>query len=77
MSEIRDLKTEEVLRDISIQLGALTTSMDDIKKDVGEIKIQTTKTKGRVGKLESWRSYLAGGFGVIIAFISAFLKLHK
>ena len=58
-------------------LGAIT----DIASDVKDIKIQTTKTNGRVSKLEHWRTAVlaAGGIvtSVIIPFsVYYFLKLE-
>lgn len=37
----------------------------DIMKELREIKEQTVKTNGRVGKLELWRGILTGGIIII------------
>lgn len=41
----------------------------DIKQDVADIKIQTTRTNGRVGSLETWRGVMIGGIAVITVLI--------
>ena len=38
----------------------------DVKETLGRIEAQTTRTNGRVGKLEDWRSYTAGAVAVIV-----------
>lgn len=40
--------------------------LKDIQNDVKEIKIQTTKTNGRVSALENWKGYITGGISVIV-----------
>lgn len=41
--------------------------MDHQDIDLKDIKIQTTKTNGRVSKLEWWRKIIIWVFGVLIA----------
>jgi hypothetical protein len=40
--------------------GEMRQFMEDIKEDVGEIKVQTTKTNGRVTALETAAAVQAG-----------------
>ena len=40
------------------------------------IEIQTSKTNGRVNKLELWRSLIVGGAVVIVACGAIFAKLY-
>lgn len=41
----------------------------DIKEKVEDIKIQVTKTNGRVGNLEIWRGTIIGAVAVITVLI--------
>lgn len=41
----------------------------DIKSALARIEEQTTKTNGRVSKLENWRSLLIGGWAILILFV--------
>jgi hypothetical protein len=38
---------------------------NEVKETLARIEKQTTKTNGRVDKLENWRSYILGGFGIV------------
>lgn len=69
MSEERDLKVDDVLRDVSTKLGALGADIASIKTDVAEIKTQTTRTNGRVSSLERWQAYIKGGLGLALTLI--------
>jgi hypothetical protein len=51
--------TNEVLAEI----------VNEIRCDVKEIKEQTLRTNGRVGKLEIWRGIITGGLIVISAVV--------
>lgn len=58
-------------------LGAI----EEIAKDTKEIKIQTTKTNGRVTRLEHWRTAVLAAGGIITSVIIPysvyyFLKLE-
>ena len=41
--------------------GELAIMIKDVAGDIGEIKAQTTKTNGRVSRLEDWKNLLTGG----------------
>jgi len=52
--------------------------LKDLKQDIGEIKIQTTKTNGKVRSLEIWRGYITGGIAILGAIlIPILMKLSK
>ena len=38
---------------------------NEIKKDLNDIKTQTTKTNGRVSSLEQWKAYTTGAVAVL------------
>lgn len=40
--------------------AALSPLLNEIRQDLKEVKEQTTKTNGRVSKLESWRDMMKG-----------------
>jgi len=43
--------------------------MKEIHEKLDLILQQTTKTNGRVGRLEVWRGYITGGLAIISAII--------
>lgn len=47
--------------------------IDEMFKDINasliRIETQTTKTNGRVNKLEQWQSYIKGGLAVIVLLL--------
>ena len=43
--------------------------MKDIREQLNRIEAQTTKTNGRVSKLENWKSYSQGAIAVIVLII--------
>lgn len=47
----------------------LEHKIDDLHKDIRELKEIGLKTNGRVGSLERWRSYLTGAISVIILLV--------
>ena len=44
-------------------------TLKDIQNDVKEIKLQTTKTNGRVSSIENWRAFMTGCVAVITAIV--------
>ena len=61
--------------ELGIMLSNMKETMDsfhsDMRRDISEIKTQTSKTNGRVNKLENWRS----GIVAVIAFLSFILPI--
>jgi len=54
--------------------GKLVQKIDDMAKDVVEIKVGVLAQNGRVRKLEQWRAYIIG-IGAAISFLAyAILK---
>lgn len=56
--------------------AVLSPLLLEIKNDIKEIKVQTTKTNGRVTRLELWKANIKGGkvvFTGIWAFLSIFI----
>ncbi len=51
----------------------LTDKMDekfsDIRTILVEVKDQTTKTNGRVNKLERWQSFMMGGLAILTVLV--------
>ena len=47
-------------------LDKLDHNKQDYMEVLNRIEVQTTKTNGRVGKLENWRSYNTGAIVVIV-----------
>lgn len=47
----------------------------DVQSSLNRIESQTTRTNGRVNKLENWRSYMAGAIGVIVIIFPIVIKL--
>lgn len=41
----------------------------EIKETLSRIESQTTKTNGSVISLRLWRSWMAGGMGIIVLFV--------
>lgn len=81
--EIRDLIKETVflatqstkqensnlVGDIKTQIALLQSHYKDIKIDLTEIKVQTTKINGSVINLKMWRSWMAGGMAIIVLLV--------
>ena len=69
-------------REIDMQISALREHIESSHKVIDEkldkILTQTMKTNGRVGKLETWRSFLIGAWAVIsIAVLPAFVFIFQ
>lgn len=41
----------------------------DVKKDLKEIKVQTTMHNGRMTKVERWQAYMSGGMTVLTVIV--------
>lgn len=58
--------------------GGIKEGFHDTNERLDRIEVQTTKTNGRVGKLENWKWMMVGGLAVISAIIvPLFLDLIK
>ncbi len=76
MSEARDIQQEAWMREISEKMGKVLSLTESQTVDLIEIKTQTIKTNGRVGRLENWRSYCVGAIGILVFVITIYAKLH-
>lgn len=47
----------------------ITHTLKDIQSDVKEIKLQTTRTNGRVTALENSKAYFLGALGIITMIV--------
>lgn len=47
----------------------LDTHFREVKDILSEIKTQTMKTNGRVGRLENWRSFITGGLAIVTLIV--------
>jgi hypothetical protein len=47
----------------------LDEQFNDIKNTLGRIEAQTTKTNGRVSKLEHWQAYVVGFCGAVTLLV--------
>lgn len=48
---------------------------EHVKQNLEEIKNQVIKTNGRVGNLETWRSYMTGAIAVIALMLAPIILL--
>ena len=47
----------------------LNMRFEEIKEKLETILQQTTKTNGRVSKLEQWRAYILGAVGIMVVLV--------
>ena len=47
----------------------IDTFMQEIRDQLNRIEAQTTKTNGRVSKLENWRGFITGGLAILSAIM--------
>lgn len=68
--------------DIMKALGHLTGEMSGVKREIGQLRedlvlsdtrtiVRVYENEKRIGKLEQWRNWLAGGFATISALGAA------
>ena len=62
---------------LSHALEDIDKKISEVHSDIKDIKIQTTKTNGRVSRLENHRSYLWGAFAALIFVSGALMFLTK
>jgi len=56
------------------RLSTLEANYVSIHEKLDSILIQTTKSNGRIGKLENWRSYMLGSVAVMGVIIPLFIS---
>jgi hypothetical protein len=59
------------IAEIRIALAELIGEMREVRSDVTEIKGHTSKTNGRVMKLEVWQARVIGAVAVLMFLLSA------
>jgi hypothetical protein len=61
-------------REIDLITKGLSSSMKDTHEHIAEkleqILEQTTRTNGRVSRLENWKAWITGSIGVILPVLS-------
>lgn len=66
---------EEWMRDMSEKMGKVIAGQEAMAEDIQEIKVQTTKTNGRVTKLEQWKTRIAGYAAGVAAVVAILWKI--
>ena len=61
-------------RELDYRFDEITDHLRKQDLSLDKILIQTTKTNGRVSKLEQWRSVLIWGFGTLIVVITGIIR---
>ena len=51
--------------------------INEIHRDVKEIRVQTTMTNGRVRALEVWKGFITGGLVVLGVLVGYLIKLIR
>ena len=64
-----DSENKLTLQEIKIDNATNKEILNEQTALLIEIKNQTIKTNGRVGKLENWRAYILGAMAVVIVVI--------
>jgi hypothetical protein len=62
-----------IIKGVTEHIDSCTTNqnyqLDSISAEVSKILAQTTKTNGRVTRLEGWRSFLVGAWIIVSGFV--------
>ena len=75
--QLTDTKLDHLIDkigELAVDLAKVGTKQCAIHEDVLETKANVRAINGRVGRLENWRSYLAGGVAVIVIVIGVLVK---
>lgn len=62
-------------RELDTAITAIKDHLTKQDETLSRIEMQTTKTNGRVNKLEYWRNAVAWGFGILIILVPSLITL--